>query len=134
MAYDELLRLSGSTNNAEETVSASGNGTPVLVGERRTFEVEVRVGGAVSGTNETLDVKLQDSADGVSFADMGVSFTQITATMLAATGVDTKQVRVARTASDRPYVRIVKTIGGTDSPSFGGFSALIVPIGVAASV
>lgn len=133
MAYDELLRLSGSTNNAEETVSSSGNGTPVLVGERRTFEVELRVAGTVSGSSPTLDIKLQDSADGITFADMGVSFTQVTASMAAATGVDTKQVRVARTSATKPYVRMVKTVGGT-TPSFGSVSCLIVPLGVGASV
>jgi hypothetical protein len=58
---------------------------------------------------------VQDSADGSSWADTGVAFTQVTAT-------GSRQQREFRTKQGRPHVRLAATVGGT-SPSFGGVSA-----------
>lgn len=68
--------------------------------------------GAVSGTDPTLDGKIQDSADGsTDWQDVaGATFTQVTAsTNHQAIGVDTRKAR--------RYIRYVGTIGGT-TPSF----------------
>jgi hypothetical protein len=67
---------------------------------------------ATAGTNPTLDVKIQDSADNSTFADVtGYTFTQVTnADSLQTLRIDPRLVR--------RYVRAYATIGGTSSPSF----------------
>lgn len=68
---------------------------------------------AGQGTNPTLDVKIQDSADNTTFADVaGYTFAQVdnaAGGSLQTLKVDTRAVR--------RYIRAVATIGGT-SPSF----------------
>ena len=66
---------------------------------------------AGTGTSPTLDVKVQDSADDTTFADIsGLTFAQvINAASLQSLGVDTRAVR--------RYIRGVSTITGT-TPSF----------------
>lgn len=73
---------------------------------------------SVTGTTPTLDVKLQDSADNSTFADVVVdalmpanAFAQVTAALAnpVTLAVDPRGVR--------RYVRAVATIGGT-TPSF----------------
>lgn len=129
MAYDELLRLSGSTNNPLETITASGNGTAVFVGANRSFTVAQRVGGVVSGTNPTLDTKIQESANGSSGWTDVVSFPQVTASMAGLSGgTGPNRVGVVTT---KDYLRRVHTVGGTGSPSFGAVSVLIeTPSGI----
>lgn len=73
---------------------------------------------AVSGTSPTLAVKLQDSADGVTFADVTGA---ATAANLTAAGNATFFGRSAK-----PYVRLVATVGGT-TPNF---TASVVLLGV----
>ncbi|SRR5579884_1663226 len=98
------------------TLTATGNGTNDLrVGEGAEVRVELEVTGTVSGTSPTLDVKLQDSADGSSYADTGVTFAQITAT-------GARQTRYWKAQPGRGYLRLRATVGGT-SPSFGGVTA-----------
>lgn len=67
----------------------------------------------VTGTNPTLDSKLQHCADNSSWADFSPSaaFTQLTAA-----GSETITI-AAGTTVDR-YVREYHTIGGTDTPTF----------------
>ena len=66
--------------------------------------------GAVAGTNPTLDVKLQESADNSSFSDItGATMTQATAT---GTGTILSFVHT------KQYVRAVATVGGTSTPTF----------------
>lgn len=68
--------------------------------------------GTTSGTTPTLDVKIQDSADNSTFADVtGLTFTQVTAALTnpVALQVDPRAVR--------RYIRAVATIAGT-TPSF----------------
>lgn len=62
---------------------------------------------AASGTSPTLNVKLQDSWDGVEWYDTGVAFTQ-------ATGVTTERKTISNFGR---FIRAVGTIAGT-SPSF----------------
>ena len=64
---------------------------------------------ANSGTSQTLDVTIEDSADGSSGWATILTFTQVTTTNGAQ--------RVAITGTVRQYIRAVYTIGGT-SPSY----------------
>jgi hypothetical protein len=122
---DELLRLTGTSGDPFEDVSATGNGTGKYYGTNKTVRQRLVVAGTVSGTNPTLDVKFQDSADNVTYADMGVAFAQVTASMAVATGsLAAFPLRVINTAADRPWVRVVKTIGGTASPTFNDVAVL----------
>ena len=98
------------------TVSATGaSPNSFRVGEGAECRVELAVAGTVSGTSPTLDVKLQDSADGSSWADTGLAFAQITAT-------GARQQREWKARKGRGYLRLLGTVGGT-SPSFGGVTA-----------
>jgi hypothetical protein len=127
MAYDELLRLTGSSGNPLETVTASGNGSWVFVGANRMIQFVERVAGAVSGTSPTLDVKIQeaDDASGTNAVDL-VTFPQRTTSMISGGGaVPGTQPRRQAAGTNKPYVRVVKTIGGSASPTFVGFSVLI---------
>lgn len=66
---------------------------------------------AGGGTTPTLDVKLQDSDDGTTFADItSAAFTQVTST--AGTASLTLNIDAAKR-----YIRAVTTISGT-SPTF----------------
>lgn len=67
---------------------------------------------ATAGTNPTLDVKVQDSADNSSFADVaGLTFTQVT-------NADSLQKLNIDTGNLRRYIQVVGTIGGTSTPTF----------------
>lgn len=74
--------------------------------------------GTVSGTTPTLDVKVQDSADNSSFADVtGLAFTQVTAST-------NSQALLLDTRALRQYIQLVCTIGGT-TPSFSMCAELV---------
>jgi len=74
--------------------------------------------GAGGGTTPTLDVKLQDSADNASFADIaGAAFAQVTT-------VASLQSIAVNLDSARAFIRAVATIGGT-TPTFT-FGVIIV--------
>src|SRR3954467_15313044 len=98
-----------------QTLTSSTNSTGFNVGEGAELRVQLEVTGTVSGTSPTLDAKLQDSADGSSYADTGVAFTPVPAT-------GSRQPRQVKGKQGRPYVGVAPTGGGT-SPSFGGVSA-----------
>lgn len=93
---------------AARTATANGTGVDI-----RDFQGILKVLlniGAVTGTAPTLDVKIQDSADNSTFADVtGYAFAQQTAAANLALGIDTRNLR--------RYIRAVMTIGGT-TPSF----------------
>lgn len=128
---DELLRLSGSTNNPQQTLTATVNGPAVYYGPERMFDFRLLVGGTVAGTNPTLDVKIQASADGVSSWTDVATFAQITATQLGATGsLSEPPHALVRVPSAKPYLRAVFTVGGT-TPSFGGVALLHSPLPIA---
>ena len=125
---DELLRLTGVTGNPFEDVSTTNNGVGRYYGANKGFRARLVVAWAVTGTNPTLDVKFQDSADGVTYADMGYSFTQVTASNAVATlSLSAFPLLAVMTAAGRPWVRVVKTIGGTASPTFGSVAVLHEP-------
>ena len=97
-----------------QTLTGNANSAGFNVGEGAELRLQLEVAGTVSGTSPTLDAKLQDSADGTSWADTGVAFSQVTAS-------GSRQQRELRTRQGRPYVRVAATVGGT-SPSFCGVS------------
>lgn len=74
--------------------------------------VTLACGPAAAGTAPTLDVKIQDSADNSSFADVsGATFTQVTTT------ASIQHISLALDGCRR-YLRAVLTVGGTDTPTF----------------
>lgn len=127
---DELLRLTGSTGNPFETITTTANGTGAYYGPSRTVRLDLVIAGVVGGTTPTLAVKVQDSADGSSYTDMSpaMAFPQQTTTMATASGALATAFPslTVTTKADRPYLRVVKTVGGT-SPSFGSVAVLHSP-------
>lgn len=95
---------------AEITASANASGVDLLpYAGRAIVTLTASVG---TGTSPTLAVKLQDSADNSSFADVtGATFAQVTD---EAASVQTIGYQISE---NRRYVRVVSTLGGT-SPSF----------------
>lgn len=90
--------------------TASVNGTGVDI---RDFEERIAftLMSAAMTTADTLDVKLQDSADNSTFADItGATFTQVT------DAADAHETITIAANAVRRYVRAVGTIAGT-SPS-----------------
>jgi hypothetical protein len=126
-AQDELLRLTGSTGNPVATLTTTTTNTGAYFGADRDITFYLMVGGAVTGTSPTLDVKFQDSADGSSYTDLGVAFPQQVTTVGTVVGNlgDFPAVSV-RTKPGRPYLKVVETLGGT-SPNFGSVAVLHSP-------
>lgn len=96
--------------SAARTATANGTGVDL---QQYSGDVAVLLDSAAgTGTSPTLDVKLQDSADNSTFADIsGATFTQVTSAAAA------QEKIVINKDAARRYVRAVATIGGT-SPSF----------------
>jgi hypothetical protein len=90
------------------SISASFNGTGLdLVNYEGEIAIVADVAN-VSGTTPTADLKIQDSADNSSFADIvpAASFTQVTT-------VAGRQKMSLNKNELRRYVRVVATLGGT---------------------
>ena len=105
--------LTVSTSLTSQAVTSNTNGTGVDIRSAIGEAVAIlSCGAATAGTNPTMDVKIQDSADNTTFADVtGYTFTQVTTVASNAT------LRIDPRLARR-YVRAVATIGGTSSPSF----------------
>lgn len=96
-----------------QSATATANGTGVDISSYvGNILVILNAAAATAGSSPTLDVKIQDSADNSSFADVsGYTFTQVTnADSLQGLSIDTRNLR--------KYIRVVITIGGTSSPAF----------------
>ena len=96
----------------ERTASANGTGIDIrssINAGGRQMKAHLSVGG-VSGTNPTLDVKIQESdASGSGYTDISdATFTQAVD--------DTREEKHFKTI--KRYVRAVGTIGGTNTPTF----------------
>ena len=95
-------------------VTADGNGTGVdlitLTGE---IAIVCDVPAPVAGTNPTLDLIVEDSADNSSFAALSpaTAFTQVAAE------ASVQKISLNKDAVRR-YLRIRKDIGGTDNPQY----------------
>jgi len=107
--HGELL----ASNLIAGTYTADANGAGAdLQGYQGVLKI-VLDSGAGGGTTPTLDVKIQDSADNSTFADvLGKVFTQVTgaSASIQSLAIDTRAVR--------RYIRAVIAIAGT-SPTFG---------------
>jgi hypothetical protein len=96
-----------------QSATSNVNGSAVDTSGYNSAAVVLEVG-AVSGTNPTLNVKIQESADGsTGWTDVaGAVFTQVTAAN------NSQIIRVEGLGTSRQrYLRAVATLGGT-SPNF----------------
>lgn len=92
--------------------TATANGTGVDLRDYEGKVTAILTSSAGGGTSPTLAVKIQDSADNSSFADVsGLTFTGLTG------AADATEAIGFEADSVRRYVRAVITIGGT-SPTF----------------
>lgn len=105
----DILTLLNLFPTAARTATANGTGVDL---QQYSGDVAVVLDSAAgTGTSPTLDVKLQDSADNSTFADItGATFTQVI-------NAASQQKIVVNKDAARRYVRAVATIGGT-TPSF----------------
>lgn len=95
---------------ARKTATANGTGLDIRDYDGKLCAVLTSSAGG--GTSPTLAVKIQDSADNSSFADVsGLTFTGLTGAAAATEAIGFEANAVRR------YVRAVITIGGT-SPTF----------------
>jgi len=111
----KIVDAHGETTAFELLVSGARTSTVTGTGvDIRPYQGALKIvlnSAAGSGTSPTLDVKIQDSEDGSSYADVsGAVFAQVTTT------ASTQSIRLD-TRRIRRLVRVVGTIGGT-SPSF----------------
>lgn len=92
--------------------TATANGTGVDIRDYEGKLTAILTSSAGGGTTPTLAVKLQDSADNSSFADVsGATFTGLT------DAADATEAIAVEANALRRYVRAVITIGGTN-PTF----------------
>ena len=111
MNYDTPNYLSFLAVSPVAAIAATANGTPVdLQGYIGNLALRVDAGNATAGTNPTLDLVIKESTDNSNWSNANASFTQITAV--------TSQVLSYDTRAHGRYMRVDRTIGGTNSPSF----------------
>lgn len=106
----DMLQVTAVLAPARKTASENGSAIDLqqYVGDYKVV-LSTSAGG---GTSPTLDVKLQDSDDASTFADIsGAAFTQVTSAAASTQSVDLNADAVKR------YIRAVTTITGT-SPTF----------------
>ena len=96
---------------ADRSATANGSAVDILNYEGQAAAILQSAAG--TGTTPTLDVKLQDSADGsTGWADVtNVAFAQVTNAAASA------QVLKFNASAVKRYIRAVATVGGT-TPSF----------------
>ena len=88
----------GAQGSADDNSSSTSNGFGAFV-----------IVTSVSGTSPTGDIKIQHSADNVTYADL-ITFTQVTAA--------TSEVKfVAEGTTINRYIRVHNTIGGSSTPT-----------------
>lgn len=110
----------GQSNVIELCANAVRTATPSLAGvDVRKYEGRGQVvftsSAATAGTTPTLNVKLQDATSlNGSYADItGATFTEVT------DAADITQMISLDFSSCRRFVKVVATIAGTDTPTFG---------------
>jgi hypothetical protein len=112
-----VLELAG---NAVRTSTLTGTGVDVseLAG---VVQVVLQSSAATSGTTPTLDVKLQESSTlGGSYTDIvGATFAQVT------DAADSTEMIAVKIDAVKSFVRVVGTIDGTATPTFGFGVALV---------
>lgn len=114
----ELKAITVASLAAAATVTANGNRAAF---DLRPFDGETKLSlncDAGGGTNPTLDVKIQHSADGsTNWTDSGVAFSQVT-------GTASFQVLTVSAEQFKRYIRVVDTVGGTN-PTFARSVGLV---------
>lgn len=96
---------------ASRTTTLTGTGVDLQLYEGRA-ELILTSSAATAGTAPTLAVKVQDSANNSDFDDVaGLVFTTVTA------AASVQSMAINKPALRR-YIRVVGTLGGTDSPAF----------------
>lgn len=105
MAHDELLRLLNTaigTGDPEQDISATGTGANArFVGKNKAFRATMRVGGDISGT-PTLDMRIQESANGTSGWVTVATFPQVTTEQVGYVATTTPRYEVPRTLAQEP--------------------------------
>ncbi len=111
MQYDLPNYLTYITGLTSAAVASTANGASIDL-QPYIGDVAFRVdaGNATAGTSPTLDIVFKESTDNGNWTNANVSFTQITNGSSQVVSYDTR-------AHGR-YVRLDKTIGGTNTPSF----------------
>jgi hypothetical protein len=135
VAYDALLKTTGQANtdssDGRMTIASSGGSAAgIFVGKGRNILAELRIGGAVVGTNPTLDIKFtQSDTLGGSYTDIGAAFPQRTASdvVLAGGAANTGPNRLVFSPT-KDYIKAAWTIGGTGGPSFPLVSIELLPV------
>ena len=95
----------GAQGSANDNTSSTSNGAGAFV-----------IVTSVSGTSPTGDIKIQHSADNVTYADL-ITFTQATAA--------TSEVKfVAEGTTINRYIRVHNTIGGSSTPTINAIVGL----------
>lgn len=105
--YSERQKVA---TNSDDDVTATGAGTWITASRFREAVLWVTTG-TVTGTNPTLDVKLQSSPDKTAVAD-------IASGAVAQLTTSTESGLIAVDGGLGEYIRPYYTIGGTDTPTF----------------
>lgn len=100
--------------------TATGNGDGVDVsGYQGKLKATLNFSAGGGTDSPTMDVKIQDSADDITYADVsGLTFAQVTdgAAAFESIAIDTRGVR--------KWIRAVRTIAGTN-PTFDGATSAV---------
>jgi len=92
-------------------ISSTANGTPFdLSGYEGKILARADIANATAGTNPTVDLVFKQSTDNSNWTNANIAFTQATNTTNQVVAIDTRAVN--------RYLRLDRTIGGTNSPSF----------------
>ena len=111
-----------------------------MLGRNRAFRGILRVGGDVTGATPTLNVTIEQSANGTTgwAAIPGAAFAQVIDEMVGYVGGTTPRYEVPGEdplsltfTPTQDYVRAVLTVGGTGSPTFPLTSVAVEPLDVA---
>jgi len=95
------------TEHASAAETTTANGDAINVGNVHEAVAYLSVT-AVTGTNPTMDITVETSHDGVTWMSEGSAFTQ-------ATAATTQALKLTNLGE---YIRFVRTLGGTDTPTF----------------
>lgn len=143
MPYDDKLRLLGTTGDPRQTLATAGSfqGNAQFAYPQRTYRGRLRIGGAVSGTSPTLDMRVQTSPTGTGSWTTKATFPQQILSMVGYTSAGVPRYEVPGSDSltqsfemgSDQYVRLDYTVGGT-TPSFGNVSVELEPVNAAASL
>ena len=91
------------------------------VGEGSPYYVHIGVDTAFSATAGTIAIKLQDSADGTTYADMQIAAAAVNASTLSSANAELW--RWPLPSDTRQYIKVLYTVTG--SPSDGTFDAYV---------